>query len=93
MSFNKSTPENPEIYEICQQLISKVEEESSRNTLLEEHISSLNKVIKTLQYQVITANRAAAYAMNNMNNMNNMTNITNITNKTSQPSNITTIVE
>ena len=90
MSFNKSTPENPEIYEICQQLISKVEEESSRNTLLEEHISSLNKVIKTLQYQVITANRAAAYAMNNMNNM---TNITNITNKTSQPSNITTIVE
>jgi hypothetical protein len=90
MSFNKSTPENPEIYEICQQLISKVEEENSRNTLLEEHISSLNKVIKTLQYQVITANRAAAYAMNNMNNMNNMTNITN---KTSQPSNITTIVE
>jgi len=90
MSFNKSTPENPEIYEICQQLISKVEEENARNTLLEEHIASLNKVIKTLQYQVITANRAAAYAMNNMNNM---TNITNITNKTSQPSNITTIVE
>ena len=61
-----------------------MEEENSRNTLLEQHIESLNEAIKILQYQVITANRAAAYAINKMNNM---------TGKTPHLSKITTIVE